>query len=335
MSFRKFRHAAYPASSEFLLDPTFRAADLIIYGFVHLDALLVGNGHAKQVVRFHNITPAALVEESDRRSSRDLSGSSTIFVTPIPVSRTNAAVLIEHGINPARVGVLPLAVYRPHLAFLQDKAADNIELLFVGPGVAAKSLLDGLTALGNAVAAGVPPVRLSVVCNMAFPDEGYIARCRQAVVQLGLQDTVTFCGLADDVALGSLYRKAHALLIPSSHEGFCVPVIEAFRTGCIPIGYSASNMPDIVAGIGCLVPARDMEALGRSLKRLLVGLGGELRNPSVLVLPLDRGTMSVSQFDRMPQEYVRDYKLEHDARKTLKRVQALVFSGDEGLGSRF
>jgi hypothetical protein len=55
---------------ELLLAPTFLAADLIIYHFaLHnplFDALLVGNGHARQVVRFHNVTPAAGGREADR-----------------------------------------------------------------------------------------------------------------------------------------------------------------------------------------------------------------------------------------------------------------------------
>ncbi len=331
-----------PGVGALLLDRAFRAADLVIYGFgvfhPFLDAVLVGNGHGKQIVRFHNITPAALVDDTDRpliemsfRQLHNLRHADHVWSD----SRTNADVLLAHGVDPARIEVLPLAVDRPSPALLQRKSADPIDVVFVGRGVAAKGLLDGINALGKAIAAGAPPVRLSIVCNMMFSDQRYIARCRDAVAGLGLQDVVTFCGTVDDDGLGALYHKSHVLLIPSYHEGFCVPVIEALRAGCIPIGYAAGNLPDIVAGLGCLVPTGDIDALGASLTRLLQRLRDGLGDISTPMLPLDRGAMSVRQFDQAAQVYVQTYSFERIARTTMDRVRTLAFSGDQGFGRRF
>lgn len=318
--------------SDLLRDRAFRAADLIIYGFgiYHplIDALLVGNGRAKQIVRFHNITPATLVKERDRpiieasfRQLRNLRHADLIWAD----SRINAGVLIEHGINPAGIEMLPLIVDGSPRGRLQDKSAEPIELIFVGRGVAAKGLLDGIKALGRAVAAGVPPVRLSIVGNTSFSDQVYMQQCRDAVVPLGLENRITFCGTVDDPTLGELYNRADALLIPTYHEGFCVPAIEALRTGCIPIGYDAGNMTDIVNGLGSLVPTGDVEALGASLIRLLTGLGVGLRDTAAPVLPLDRTTMSVVQFDQAAQEYVEEFVTERIERTTMQSLQSLAF----------
>src|SRR5262245_23166600 len=53
--------------SDMLIHPEFLAADLIVYSFAIysglFDAIAIGNGRAKQIVHFHNITPRNFVPQ--------------------------------------------------------------------------------------------------------------------------------------------------------------------------------------------------------------------------------------------------------------------------------
>jgi hypothetical protein len=57
--------------ADLLLDEDFLAADVIHYNFgIYIslfDAILVGNGRARQIVRFHNITPKCFMSRKDHQ----------------------------------------------------------------------------------------------------------------------------------------------------------------------------------------------------------------------------------------------------------------------------
>jgi hypothetical protein len=76
---------------------------------------------------------------------------------------------------------------------------------------------------------------------------------------------VSFAGELSDGALAAVYARAHALIIPSFHEGFCVPVVEALSAGCFVIATDAGNLPELVGKFGAIVPAGDIAALGAAL----------------------------------------------------------------------
>ncbi len=95
----------------------YREADLIIYSFgiynSLFDALLIGNGKARQAVRFHNITPAELVEERSRplmevskRQMHNLTRADRIWAD----SEFNARALEDIGLPSDRATVIPFAL---------------------------------------------------------------------------------------------------------------------------------------------------------------------------------------------------------------------------------
>ncbi|MFI5357365.1 MAG: glycosyltransferase family 4 protein [Opitutales bacterium] len=54
-----------------------------------------------------------------------------------------------------------------------------------------------------------------------------------------------FLGHQTDEVLLALYRRAHALLFPSSYEGFGLPVLEAMAAGCPVICSRGSSLPEV------------------------------------------------------------------------------------------
>lgn len=89
-------------------------------------------------------------------------------------------------------------------------------------------------------------------------------------------------GAVDDADLDALYRRASALVYPSRHEGFGMPVLEAMARGCPVIGSIATAIPEVAGDAALLVdpedPAGLAEAIGTvvgdmDVRHRLVGAG--------------------------------------------------------------
>ena len=306
--------------AELLLDPAFRQADVLIYhfGIYHslFDTLPFGNARARRIVRFHNITPAALVAPCSRgviaRSFRQLpllNCADAVWAD----SGENASVLAKLGIGEGRVEVLPLAVDWPASGLLVAKPRNVIEALYVGRIVPSKGLRDLLEHWPLKAS-----LRLTVVGNAVYSDHDYVALCLAIIADRGLESTVRILGTVSEQRLSRLYRESHILALPSYHEGFCKPVIEALRAGCVPVGYAAAAIPDTCGGLGRLVSPGDANALSAVLQTVACAM------QAGRTLELDAGTMTIPAFDRAAQARAALFTTKRLGPETVARIRALI-----------
>ncbi len=68
---------------------------------------------------------------------------------------------------------------------------------------------------------------------------------------------VHFVGQATNAELAAFYNVADVFLCASEHEGFCVPLVEAFHERVPVIAYSATAVPDTMDGGGVLYNDKD------------------------------------------------------------------------------
>lgn len=79
---------------------------------------------------------------------------------------------------------------------------------------------------------------------------------------------IEFKGHVSNQKLKNLYKNAQALLYPSIHEGFGLPILEAFSTGCPVITSNRSAMAEIAEDAAILVDPESTDSILGGLNQL-------------------------------------------------------------------
>jgi glycosyltransferase involved in cell wall biosynthesis len=304
--------------------PKFAEANIVIYHFGFHDPLFdvipSGNGHGRQIAYFHNITPAEFlpdwVKPDVARSFQQLRHfrhADRLW----PLTSTNAKVLLDAGMDPDRIEILPPVVEWPPAGVLAEKRELPVKILFVGRMIQSKGVLDLLDAARMVRTRCTTAFRLSLVGAPA--DIAYYEEVRQRVAASGGGDELL--GHIENVELEKCYRSAHILVIPSYHEGFCRPVAEGLRAGCVPVGYASHHIPIVAKGLGRLVTPGDIGALADALQAVIEAVAPALASPDQAILPLDRGPTSVRLFDKLAKTHLRNFSYEKFSRAVVSRIR--------------
>ena len=317
---------------DMLLSPEFLSAELLIYHYSFVsdlcNALLLGNGSAMQAVFFHGITPPELAVPRNRHSTarsfvqlHNLRRADRLW----PVSGTNAEFLREARFDPARIDIIPLSVDRPPISRLTDKVAAPIELLFLGRIVPHKGVHELIEAIARIRPRRLPPFRLRIGGLVDYYAEDYFAALQRAIAKHDLGDIVEFIGLLDETRRDRLLRAAHVLPIPSYHEGFCKPVIEALRAGCVPVGYASHNLRFIGDGLCRLVAPGDVAGFADALAEAIADTAAAIADPGAR-LRLDRGSLTAVEFTAAALAHVEQFQPQRIAPVMRRHVARLLSS---------
>lgn len=131
---------------------------------------------------------------------------------------------------------------------------------------------------------------------------GALNRSDQALLNEKLQGRHLHLDRLPNEKLNSLYNSAHALIYPSSYEGFGIPVIEAMAAGCPVIASNTSSIPEAAGNAGLLVDDLSAVAFGARVR--------ELENSSLREVVIQRGFENVKRFswERCYQETIAFYR---------------------------
>jgi len=98
-------------------------------------------------------------------------------------------------------------------------------------------------------------------------DAAYLAEINKVAAELGISATrLRFLEYIPDDALPYLYNGAIAYLLPSLHEGFGVPIIEAMACGTPVITSDCSAMPEVAAGNALLVDPYSVDSIAAAMR---------------------------------------------------------------------
>jgi L-malate glycosyltransferase len=157
--------------------------------------------------------------------------------------------------------VLPVVPDFSHLAgppnFMQAGAFDDdwVNILFVGRMIPNKRIEDVIRAFHAYKRWFNPRSRLLLVgSHGGF--ERYLAMVHDFVARIGAAD-VHMLGHVSNEELAAYYEIADVFLCASEHEGFCVPLMEAFHMGVPVVAHAATAVPATLDGGGVLYGRKD------------------------------------------------------------------------------
>jgi len=84
-----------------------------------------------------------------------------------------------------------------------------------------------------------------------------------------VRQRITFCGYVAGDELPALYRKAKLFVLPSLHEGFCLPILEAMASGTAVITARSAAIPEVFGDAAAYVNPLSPEDIGRRIEELL------------------------------------------------------------------
>jgi glycosyltransferase involved in cell wall biosynthesis len=323
--------------TQICFDPFFLNCDLILYHFgiyyELFNTIFLGNGTAPQVVRFHNLTPRHLLPPSEwpvaERSATqmfNLRAADAVWA----VSEINRQDVLAAELIPEQaIDLMPLSVGDgQRRAGMAGKEGGPIQLLFVGRIVKAKGLLDLLRAVATFKQEEIP-FSLRIVGDMRFSHTDFVQALEKSIAVLRLADCVTLVGGVSDEELEQEYARAHILVLPSYHEGFCKPVIEAMRFGCVPVTYDSSNLKYVADGYSRTVPAGDVTALALGISEVARSLNSVLQGHSNGPITVDRGGLSLADYESGVDLVLAGYGLPAVSEQLRQAARKLV----EGPGS--
>lgn len=94
-------------------------------------------------------------------------------------------------------------------------------------------------------------------------ERGEALRCFARL--LGIEEQVTFHGHVPESDLAALYAGAGCMVFPSLHEGFGIPLLEAWHYGLPTILSDLPSLMEIAGDTGCYVNPRDPNAIARAM----------------------------------------------------------------------
>jgi L-malate glycosyltransferase len=170
-------------------------------------------------------------------------------------------------------GVLPVVPDFTHLDVVPDRALaggfddDWTNVMFVGRVIPNKKFEDVIRAFHVYRTRHNPRSRLLLVGSYSS-FEKYLELLTALVARLGTPD-VHFLGHVSNEELSALYDVADLFLCASEHEGFCVPLMEAFYKRVPVLAYAATAVPATLDGGGVLYETKDPAGIAKVMDAVL------------------------------------------------------------------
>jgi glycosyltransferase involved in cell wall biosynthesis len=238
----------------------------------------------RMVLVYHNITPPEYFIGVHKdlvklcfRGRRELTAYIARCDLALGDSEYNRQELQDLGFT--RTGVLPVVPDFTHLDVAPDRALAGgfddgwTNVMFVGRVIPNKKFEDVIRAFHVYRTRHNPRARLLLVGSYSG-FEPYLAMLTALVARMETPD-VHFLGHVSNEELTALYDVADVFLCASEHEGFCVPLVEAFHKGVAVLAYASTAVPATMDGAGVLYETKDPAEVAKLVEAVVSDAGLE------------------------------------------------------------
>ncbi|GAC1595684.1 MAG: glycosyltransferase family 4 protein [Acidimicrobiales bacterium] len=257
-------------------------ADIVVYHAAIGSSVadwLMSRRPRRLVVDYHNITPPVWFETWEpglayglgwgRAQLRRLGRRARFGIAD---SAYNATELEQAGFR--RTAVLPILIPPESLGGAPD--AGLVERLRSGPGArwvfvgrVAPNKRQHLLIAALSVYRRVydPDARLFLVGGSS--SVGYQEALRRYASDLGIADAVVLTGPVSDGERNAYYAAGDVFVCASGHEGFCVPLLEAWQHRLPIVAVASSAVPETLGHAGLLLPSTSPYNLAAAVSRVV------------------------------------------------------------------
>jgi L-malate glycosyltransferase len=253
-------------------------------------------GRPRTLLVFHNITPSRYFWDIDpaeavrcELATTQLGELARRVRALAGVSDFNARELSD--LAGREAGVIPILFDRramPAAGPAQSASAVAPTVLFVGRLAPHKRQDLVIRAFARFRQALGPDARLALVGTPLSAEYGTVLSDLATLLAPG---AVAFESGLSASGLWERYRGASALLCLSEHEGFCIPLLEAFHFGVPVIARDAGAVGEVVGDAGVLVDSDDGPGVVAEALRIVIG-DAELREELA-----ERGRRRLQEYD--------------------------------------
>lgn len=190
-------------------------------------------------------------------------------------SRVTALEVAETlGVERARLSIIPLAASArfnptalPSDAVVRARLRLPERYLLHTGGSDARKRLPELVRVFDALAKDDPALALVLVGPVASGDG--MRALQRAIDAAAARSRIVLTGVLPEAELPAVYRGARALVLATRHEGFGLPVLEAFACGVPVVSTAADAVSEVAADAALLVDVEQVGALHDALRRVL------------------------------------------------------------------
>jgi glycosyltransferase involved in cell wall biosynthesis len=182
----------------------------------------------------------------------------------IAVSEHTATQCVELlGVARDRIHVVHLAADRRFRPPAGPRAVEDPYVLMVSEYGPHKGYVEAF-AVADAIAEAGLPHCLRVAGRITAQTSPVISRLLSGARH---PERVELLGWVDDLV--PLYQQAAVLLVPSRHEGFGLPAVEAMATATPVVGFANSATTEVVGAGGVLTPDGDVTSMSAAVIGIL------------------------------------------------------------------
>ncbi len=292
---------------DIVTDEHFQTSDFYYFHFGVFNELHHTMHHARRgagmAVFFHNVTPPHFLntdaETLIHKSYQQIENFLTADVI-LTASAFSARQLEKYNLG-VPIQVVPLFGKNSSAHQLPQEAIKAklapLRLAYCGRFVPSKGIHHLMEALMTLDASELNrPIEITLAGNGKFSNDDYIEKLEVYAESMPNHVTVKFLINQDDEAIRALYNTADALILPSLHEGFGMPVVEALLSGTPVICSNAGSLPEISNRLCLTFRAGDINALAGAIIRFAQAAASHNVLCDLGELPLPRWRQAASDY---------------------------------------